>query len=284
MKRWYILGLIAVACGISLGGRAETVQPVRPFTMGVYPQLSARAVIKAYQPVRHYLETALRRPVEIYTAPTFKSFAIATKNAEFDIVVTPPQLARLAQLQAGYIPILDYGSRHSCVIVVGKDNPISNFKKLRSKTIAIPDPISLVALVGMQWLGVQGMQAGRDFKLLTTPSHGAAVAAVQSGKSEAAIINAAALKRIAPELARSVRILTTYCDYPDALYLANPKLTTTEIQQIKASLLKFANETPAGKQFLETNNLVNLHLADPIDLERMDLYLQNLQIRMEKSL
>lgn len=66
-----------------------------------------------YQPLRQQLEKALGMPVEIVTASDFTEFAKRLVSQEYDIAVTTGHQARLAQTDAGYIPLITYSAEGS---------------------------------------------------------------------------------------------------------------------------------------------------------------------------
>jgi phosphonate transport system substrate-binding protein len=59
------------------------------------PNISARVLLAQYQPMREYLARAMRRPVQVSTAPNWNAFHQRTLGLEYDVVVTAAHLAQL---------------------------------------------------------------------------------------------------------------------------------------------------------------------------------------------
>ncbi|HLA75224.1 MAG TPA: phosphate/phosphite/phosphonate ABC transporter substrate-binding protein [Gammaproteobacteria bacterium] len=260
---------------------ADTVASTSKKTLilGIFPYLNARSVVSAYQPVREYLEHSLDQPVQIYTAPDFKIFAQRTRDGEYDIVVTPPHLARLAQSKSGYIPLLRYAPDITAVIVVAKDDPIRSPADLRNKIIAVPDELAMVTLASKTWLEKQGLRAERDYTFSAAKSHYDAIALVAHGKSSAAITSNRILNQLPNTLTRNVRVLISITIPTNVMYAANSRLPAVLVKKLSAVLLDFPNDA-AGRSFLESNNYTGFKLITEMELQSLDSYVTDLELIM----
>ncbi|OZA42142.1 MAG: hypothetical protein B7X81_13475 [Hydrogenophilales bacterium 17-61-76] len=98
--------------------------PGTPIRVGVLPTLSAKVLLTSYQPLRVYLERELQRPVEMVTSTDFKRFQHATLAGDFDLLVTAPHLARLSQMEAGFLPMATYLAANRAILITAKNKPI----------------------------------------------------------------------------------------------------------------------------------------------------------------
>lgn len=264
----------------TLFGLALISTPVRadppPLEIGVFPYLSTRAVLTIHQPLRQYLQRTLGRPVQLYTAADFKAFVERTRRGDYDVVVTAPHFARLAQTEAGYLPLAMYTRELRGLVLVARQSPYKDIGELRGKSVAIPNRLAIVSSMSLQLLRDRGLQPGTDFKLLAAASHNSGVLSVQRGESDAAITEAAALKQMPDELKDSVRVLATTDEVPHVMYLAHSRLGPAETDRIKTALLHFA-ESPEGRTFLQANGFEGLKPVDDADLKRMDPYVKELK-------
>ena len=179
-------------------------QPV-PLTVGVLPTLSPRVLINNYQPFRIYLEQTLKRPVELVTAKDFTAFYKSTMAGDYDIVVTAANLARLAQLDAGYLPMATYQSTNRALLITAKANPLKTPRELLGQTVATLDRFALIAGQARVWLQEQGLHERLDYQLLEASSHNSAGYSVLSGESALAIISPAGWKQMPPTLQQGLQ-------------------------------------------------------------------------------
>jgi phosphonate transport system substrate-binding protein len=95
MKRAF--GLCLCLFGLLAGLLPFSVQAAAVFTLGIIPAHSPRVLTERYEPLRAYLESRLKQPVRIESAADFARFQARTVRGEFDLTVTAPHFARLAQ-------------------------------------------------------------------------------------------------------------------------------------------------------------------------------------------
>ena len=254
---------------------------VKPLEVGIFPYISARALLNMYQPVRLYLEKTLHRPVQFYTAPDFKAFIEHTQRGEYDLILTAPHFARLAQTDAGYVPLLGYTKELRGVVVVAKNSPISSLYDLRGKTIALPNRLALVSITGLQLLH-DNLPPDNKLQLVTETSHSNALLSVQRGDSDAAITEMVVLSQMPAGMRNSVRILATTVPLSQVMYLGHPRLGEKYLQQIKAALLQFA-ASPSGEAFLEASGYDKLQPIPEASLKSMDPYVKELKRLLEQT-
>jgi len=133
--------------------------------VGVLPNISAEKLMAQYEHLKHYLEAQNPQKVTIRTSPNFKAFFESTMNGDFDLAVSAPHFARVAQLDRGLIPLVIYEPRINALLITPADQSLASPQELRGKVVAFANPQSLVAMYGITWLGQQGLQPGKDFEV-----------------------------------------------------------------------------------------------------------------------
>ncbi|BCB28689.1 hypothetical protein SKTS_35750 [Sulfurimicrobium lacus] len=268
MKRLFTLlvGLLlaTISCHVPAAGQ-------QTLSVGLFPNLSARQLVETYQPLREFLELRLGRPVMLYTAPDFKGFVSRTQSGEYDVIVTAPHFARLAQIDAGYQPLFAYRSDITAALVVPAGSRIGSFAQLRGAKIIAPGHLALVTMLGQKLLHDHGLDAGRDYALQETATHGNVALAVLRGEAQAGIIGVLPLKQLAENTTRQLRILSLSPAVPSQMLLAHPALAANQIQQIKEALLQF-EQSPAGQKFFQSSGLAGLKPVSAADLKQLDPY------------
>jgi len=248
--------------------------------VGVFPYLSTQAILTTYQPVRSHLETALKRPVQLSTAQDFSAFVARTQRGDYDLVITAPHFARLAQREAGYVPLAQYTRELRGIVVVAANSPVKSITELRGQSIATPSRLAIVSMMGLRLLAIGGLRPGRDFSLQVASSHTSAVLSVKNGENAAALTEAGTLQQMPVELARSVRVLATTGRVQNAVYLAHARLGRAERERLQTELLRFAKDTEAGRAFLKSSGFGGLRAVTEKDLHVLDSYMDELKEQM----
>jgi len=263
------LHLLVLWAGLGLPAMAADVKPVE---IGVFPYLSVRAVLTTFQPIRRYLERELGRPMELYTAPDYRSFIDRTRQGEYDVLITAPHFARLAQLQTGYVPLAGFTKTLVPVIAVATNSPYKKMADLRGKTVVIPDRLALVSMMGLRLLREQGMESGRDFRVVSAISHNSAVLDVTRARADAAITDATALRQMPPELRDGVRVIAMAGKAPHVMLMAHPRLGQATIRQLRWLLEQFPEKSPEGQEFFAATGYEGLKPVPETVLKSLDPY------------
>ncbi len=247
-----------------------------PLRFGIFPNLSARAIVLLYQPMREWLEKSLGQPVTIYSAPDFKTFLERTFNHEYDLVIMAPHLARLAQTEGEYQPLFSYSQELHAVLVTGKNSAIHSVEDLRGKIVALPDRLALMPVLGIRVLRSHGLQPDSDFRLLYAGSHSNSALAAQRGEAQAAIVGSVAFAQFPEELRDSLRVLAKSESIPNQFILASPNLGARQTDALRKALSGFA-ATPEGSRFMENNGFGGLKPATELELRKMEPYARDVQ-------
>lgn len=245
-----------------------------PLRIGLLPTLSTRTLITNYQPLRIYLERALQRPVVLLTASDFKAFHRDTAAGSFDLALTAAHLARLAQTEHGMQPLATYRATNRAILVMAKSRPVRSPQDLRGKNLAIFDPLALVVLQAIDWLGGQGLRVDRDYRLLDTPSHNSVAHSVLSGESVMGVTAPAGMRNWTPEMREGLQVYAELPPVPALIWVVHPRMST-EAERIKAALLRFT-ETPEGRQFMATTAYQGLREVGADELRSLDPYVREI--------
>lgn len=244
--------------------------PAAPaFTIGVLPNVSARLILSSYQPMREYFERELKQRVEIATAPDFRSFSEQTLKGEYQMVIIAPNLGRVAQLDAQWEPLAIYEPGIPGVAVSLASNANNSPSQLKGKALALANPQSLVALVGMQWLRTQGMQVGSDFNTVVAANDDSLGAMLRSGETPWAIMSMGEFRAKPEAMRQSLRIVHEFARLPGFYVMGNPKLAPPVRQRLRSLMLQFP-ATEDGKRFFSLSGFSNIREITEADLKFVD--------------
>jgi len=135
---------------------------IKPIRIGIAPHSSARLIFESHRDIKNFLETTFQRPVQISTAKTFSEFSKQCNDPEamYDLILTSPNLAYLAQHLAHYLPLMTYTKGLEVLILSYSKNILHDGH--RPLKIAGQDPVSFITLSGEVWFEDQGFKEGED--------------------------------------------------------------------------------------------------------------------------
>jgi phosphonate transport system substrate-binding protein len=266
MKRWAAL-LLLFFFPLSAWSAIERNAPLQ---IGLFPNLTPLTLITSYQPLRLYLEKTLHRPIYLVTAPDFRSFVERTQRGDYDIVLTAPHLARLAEQDAGYIPVVTYGTKLQALILVAKTSPINTLEDLRGAKVAMPDPLAVVNMLGREALQKAGL-AESDYTLVNAHSHNGAALAVLHEEAQAAIIGSAPYAQISEGIRKDLRVLSSSRAFPNQYWLVNKTMGVALRQAFQDAMVHFPS-VPEGQKFVESRNCGEIRKTLPDELKSLDTY------------
>lgn len=279
MKR--LLQMLLIALFLSVPPASAAEPPA--LEIGIWPYMSTQALLTLYHPLQRYLEHGLQKPVLFVTAPDQRAFVGRTLKGEYRFVITAPHFARLAQKEAGYVPMLRPKRDMVSLLLVNKNSAIRSVDDLRGKTVTLPEKVTLVAILTMQMLRENGLEPGRDIKVRYAASHNSAMLDVLRGESAAAATAATILDQMPEKDRGSFRILARTGKVPPLVILANPGVPEKEVADMTRTLLDFTEHSPEGDKFLKRIAWQGLRPPAPGEMRSLDPYVADLNRLLKSS-
>jgi phosphonate transport system substrate-binding protein len=267
-RRSSALALLA-AC---LLPRTSWSQAGAALEVGILPNISARVLLAQYQPLRTFLSQSLGRSVQLSTAPSWSAFHARTLAFDYDLVITASHVARVAQLEAGFVPLLVYEPQIKGLIACAKARPLKSIADLNGQTLALSNPKSLVTLRGFEWLAEKGLVRGRSFKTINTPTDDSVGNVVIHGDAIAAMLSGGEYRAIPEPIKEQLQLVTTFAEVPGFIVLASPRLAAGLAETIKQELLRFSAGSPEGKAFFAATGFTAMRELPAGLMASMDPY------------
>ncbi len=263
-RRRALAACAGVATWVAVPGlRAQAAAPLR---IGLPPYFSPGALLAAFRTVREHLERHLGRPVEMLTAKDFRSFVEAAARQDFDLVLLPAHVARLAVADWGYAPVAATVDSFSVLVLVRKGGPVRTAVDLKGRRAAMLDGLSLTATVGRAWLAQQGLADAVE--VVVTPSVNSAMFALDRDEVAMVVMGDSQLRALPPTTPRSESVLATLAAIPGPIYVARPGLAAEELARLRSALLAFAPDLERPP----TASNTQLHVPTPAQLAALDPY------------
>lgn len=240
--------------------------------IGVVPNVSARIILQNYQPLADYLQDGLKRKASIVTSTDFASFHQRVLKGEFHLIVTAPNLGRVAEVDGKWETLAVLEPQIPALLVGLASKPDSKIAELRGKKLALANPSSLVAIAGINWLSSQGLSAERDYEILRIANDDSLGLALRTGEAPFAMMSMGEFRAKPPELQKDLKIITEFIRVPGFFIMINPKLSASD----KSRLSQLIGELPskdAGKKFLASSGFQGLHSPTPEERRVLDGFL-----------
>ena len=194
-----VVGAGAVARAVAPAvARKQPVGPValpETLVVGVLPNIAAEKLMARYENLKRYLERVNDNQVRIVVPANFKAFFDSTMKGEYDLAISAPNLARVAQMDANLIPLAMYEPRINALFVAPINSQIKSGRDVRGQTVAFANPQSLVAMYGQQWLKSLDLVPGKDYEVKAARTDMGVGRMMLLGEAVAAIMQAPPLER-----------------------------------------------------------------------------------------
>src|SRR5712692_1081709 len=216
--------LVAALCAVVRIGMAAPAFAQGSLQFGLLPSRSTPETIRNYSPLKAYLERALKREIILCTAPDFREYIRRTRAGEYDFLCTSAPMARLAQQEAGFKPLVRVRDDFYGVLLVATAAPYKKTADLRGKMVATPDALATASVLGQKLFMDAGLQRGRDITLRPSPSSTSAALAVIYGTADAALISDRSYRTLPSEEKAGLQLLAKTPSALGIIYMAHPRL------------------------------------------------------------
>jgi phosphonate transport system substrate-binding protein len=262
--------------------RAQIAPLGRPVQVGLLPITSTRMLVGNYEPVKAYLEAAMGQTVEIVTAPSFRTFHLRTMQGQYDLVVTASHMARLAQMESGWLPLVRYTAVHRTLLIAARARPVGRVEDIKGGVLSGPDAVTLAAADAQDWLLARGMRAGADYTYLETPTPSSAAHALMNGQSSLAISSPQGINNTPESIRQQLVVFAALPELPSLLWLAHPRLAP-QMAQIKSILLGLNAPSAKVAGFFEATGYQGVREVQEHEHAMADRYLPFLREALKVS-
>ncbi len=268
--------------GIAAGTVAGAAEK-KPLVFGLLPYLSPNLLIRTWNPLLDHLEKKLHRKIVVKTAPDFKTFIARTRKQRYDLVLTAPHFAALAHSQRRYTIICSFSNTLYGDIVVAGTSSYSRIEDLRGKTLAVPDYLAIITLLGEKKFRQRGIITGVIGRIRYNRSHNNALVSVIEGKADVAVAVAGLAKKIERTSARPglFRYIGRTESSPHIMFMASNTLSADQKKQIARALISL-NSSADGRRFLARLGWGEIRHPDADDIEYIARFLPLLKQRLRR--
>jgi len=248
--------------------------------MGIFPYLNAHKLYRIYLPVKHHLEQVLNRPVILVTAPDYRSFLERTAAGDYDLVVTAPHFALLAEQESGFRRIAKALPRLQGALIVRRDQDIEWIADLKGRAVAMPDELAIITFLGEELLQQHDLNTEEDIQIQNVAGINRPLLLVSRGQVDAAVTVAGVVNSMPVYVQDSLKVLDLTRDVPHIMFMASPDLDESSYQLIHDALLEFPVSGPGGR-FIRDSQLGGLEPILDEDMQALEDFVVLLQLRRQ---
>lgn len=278
MMRALLTGLVWLLVPTFCSAADVPPAPQAPLRVGLLPYVSTQRLLDSYLPLKLYLENTLHRPVTLVTAPNFRSYVERARAHEYDLYLTAPHFAALAEAQFGYKRVSRLLRELDGVIVVRKNGPVRSVADMKGRVMTTPDSLAIITMLGELLLSDNKLVSGKDVTVQYTPSHNNAILAVAGGKADAAVTSAAVFETMPQEVRDQLVILTRTKTVPHMMFMASPEISERDYRALRDAMLRFT-AGGAGRAFFERSGYGDMGEITDAQMEQLRPFVTLLQQR-----
>lgn len=275
IRAWTTCVLLIVSSNVL----AAAGQALKPLRVGMLPSLSLQKLFIRFKPLQAYLEKTLHRPVILLTAVNYATYMKRASEYQYDLYFAAPHMAALAEADSGYRRVSMFTRNLSGYLIVRRDGSIKKIADLKGRTVAAPEQLAIITMMGEALLEQHHLQPGVNVKMEYTSTHNNAILALYTGNADAAVVSTGIFDIAAPAIRDKLKILATTTNVSHLMFMASPKLPEQEYHNLKQAMLRFTANGP-GKEFFKRAPYGDMTQIHDADMENMQPYIKKLEQRL----
>jgi phosphonate transport system substrate-binding protein len=252
-----------------------------PLQVGVLPYLSPRSLLLEFAPLRTFLQDELQQEINILTAPDLPRFMARTHGGDFDLVITAPHFARLAQLEHGYLPLVAIRADFYALLLVPKQAPIHSVREIAGGALHLPHRLSFISLQIEDFLRARAIDPEFDLRLYNYSTDNNAILAAEKSGNGVAAAQRSVFDHMPKDITANLRILGSTQSALSLVMLAHPRTPAPQLAAVRQALARFPYSVQ-GLRFFETSHSEFVP-ADAATMAQLDAYLPRLQSRLREK-
>jgi phosphonate transport system substrate-binding protein len=218
---------------------------------GFLPFLSTQRLITRFKPLVDQLSDEIGRPIRIETAPDYAEFLKRTRAKRYDILFTAPHFYYLANEQSGYQVIVRVNATDlKAIIVATRASHIATISELKGRRVAMPDFLSLAAVLTRDYLRSAGVDPDKDVTIIKTPSLNAALLTAYNGVADAACLMVPPYQHASDEIHKAMVTLAITPGFPHMPIAVASSLQPELVQKLTQALI-LLNQSSKGRALLK---------------------------------
>ena len=193
-RRILLAALAATTILLPLLGHAQGRDPAR-LRVALLPDENAATLIRNAQPLKAYLETTLKKEIELIVTTDYSSMIEAMRFGRIEVAYFGPFSYVLAKSRATEIEPFAVGVEkgsptYNSILIANAAGPVKTIADIRAKPFGFGDQASTSShLAPRAFLAKKGLDGDKDYKVVHLGTHDAVARAVQAGQVPAGALS-----------------------------------------------------------------------------------------------
>ena len=193
-RRILLAALAATTISLPLLGHAQGRDPAR-LRVALLPDENAATLIQNAQPLKAYLETTLKKEIELIVTTDYSSMIEAMRFGRIEVAYFGPFSYVLAKSRATEIEPFAVGVEkgsptYNSILIANAAGPVKTIADIRGKPFGFGDQASTSShLAPRAFLAKKGLDGDKDYKVVHLGTHDAVARAVQAGQVPAGALS-----------------------------------------------------------------------------------------------
>ncbi|MBI5258972.1 MAG: PhnD/SsuA/transferrin family substrate-binding protein [Burkholderiales bacterium] len=222
-------------------GVMATQAVARPLQVTLLPYLSTRVMLAVFDPLRQHLAEHIGRPVDFFTATSFRALAESAQRGDSPFSLLPVPLARIALADWGHRLVVRPTLDSAVQVLVPRALGLADVQALRGRQVATIDPLSTPSLMLQRWLVAERL-AG-EVTVLHLASANAAAMALGRGDVAAVVLPQGPVVEVPGLAPGELVVLTTLGSMLMPCFVAHPSAPAADLLALQRGLIA-SNERP----------------------------------------
>jgi phosphonate transport system substrate-binding protein len=195
MNRRSFIALSALPLAFPVIGSAQTRDPAR-LRVALLPDENASTLIQNAQPLKAYLEKALKKDIEIVVTTDYSSMIEAMRFGRIEVAYFGPFSYVLAKSRAPEIEPFAVGVErgspsYQSILIATTGGPVKSLADVRDRPFGFGDQASTSSHLAPRahLLRKAGLEGDKDYKVVHLGTHDAVARAVQAGQVPAGALS-----------------------------------------------------------------------------------------------
>lgn len=237
-------------------------------SVGFFPYTAQNKLLAHQKNLTNYLQQKMHQKLSIQVADNMAGFVSKIDKAHYDIIFTPPHVARYSEEKLGFQRIAMTTHTIRAVYVVHRDAAINDLNDLYNKTIVMASPYALLTQDAKEQFRKQGLIDKKTVSIKTASSHKNAIFSVLHHEADAAVTGIKLWNSYDDSHKKYLKILAYGEPLPGMMIMGSKRLSHDTIVMIQRYLLEFAN-SPQGKDYI----FQGFKAIDDQTMQHLDTYI-----------
>jgi phosphonate transport system substrate-binding protein len=201
-RRRFLGGVATVAVSASFASSGASAQNPARLRVALLPDENASTLIQNAQPLKAYLETTLKKTIELVVTTDYSSMIEAMRFGRIEIAYFGPFSYVLAKSKAPDIEPFAVGIErgqpfYNSIIIAQVGGPVKAVADIRGKNFGYGDHASTSShLIPRAFLLRAGLEGNKDYRVVHLGTHDAVARAVQNGQVHAGALSKAIFENL----------------------------------------------------------------------------------------